>query len=345
MPIYVVQELRERKMPTINIDLDFPNHPKTKRLIALAGPSAPHCLVTLWCYAAKYHMADGDLSQHTVPEIEEFAGWRGAKGKFVQALLEAKKERDGQGFLDEGTMCLHDWPVYEGHLVAYHERSLKGNVARWSRIREGVPEGVPEGVQQGIPQGVHEGVQQGIPQGVLEGDQQGVHEGIRQRSVKESQSRAEQSCSEQNSPERRSEKMLSNSTASPSAPAASALRAGKEPLSQGQAEYERRMQILTNYLMDHCKIGPNGNRTQALIESFREQAGRFEKLLRERRPQIGALTDQELVAAAKVAFVKPKAHTLNGIAAFTTVLYRANEETQVKEIAQTARSMVGRQKT
>ena len=143
--------------------------------------------------------------------------------------------------------------------------------------------------------------------------------------------------------------MISNSTASPStaspsAASPSALRAGNEPLSQGQAEYQQRLRVLTDYLMKHCNIGDNGSRTPAVVASFQEQAGRFERLLRERRPQIGVLTDQELVAAAKVAFVKAEAHSLNGVAAFTTVLYRPKEESQVMEIAQKARNMVGRQK-
>ena len=294
-------------MPTINIKLEWPGHPKTRSLICFAGKSAPFALVTLWCYAAKYHSRDGILSSYSPDEIESFAGWNGKRGQFFKALIDSK-------YLDKDTLKLHDWEDHEGHLIGYMEKVDKMNLARKNKVAHLTHHGSPQDDRQDNLQDHPE------------------------------QSRAVQSSSEQKSPERRLEKMTSNSTASPSTASPSALRAGNEPLSQGQAEYQQRLRVLTDYLMKHCNIGDNGSRTPAVVASFQEQAGRFEKLFRERRPQIGVLTDQELVAAAKVAFVKPEAHTLNGVAAFTTVLYRPKEESQVMEIAQKARNMVGRQK-
>jgi hypothetical protein len=300
----------------------------------MAGKEAPFCLVTLWCYAGENHRADGVLGGYTPEEIESFAGWTGKRGRFFQALLDSE-------YLDKETLKLHDWEDHEGHLVVYHQRALQANRERWLRAKH---EGLPQGVREGIHQGVLEGDLQGIHEGVL----QGVH----QASVKDSQSRAVQSSSENLSPERRSEKMSesldgSDSAASPSTPTASALRAGEEngrgdraptePKTKGQIEYEQKLTALSKYLMDHCKIGGNGNRTPAVIAEFREQAGRFEKLLRERK---NLLTEGELVAAAKVAFVK--AESLDRIAAFTTVLYRKEEASQVYDIVKTARNMVAR---
>jgi len=341
-------------VPTINIDLGWPRHRKTKRLIALAGPQAPFCLVTLWCYAGEYHKKDGALGCYTPEEIESLAGWTGKKGKFCQALLDS-------GYLDSGTMKLHDWEDHEGHLQVYAEKVVKMNMARLSKISS---------------QGVRVERLQDTRQEFLQDALQEVSQEHRVEPLHEPpvQSSSEQFSSEQKSAERRSEKMLTSSTASPSTPAASALRAveeseraqhaaplrendtaaaetcaprertsgGNEARAEGQIRYEVRMEMLTTYLMDHCKIGRNGNRTPGVVAKFREQAGRFEKLLRDRSKQLGSLTDRELVAAAKVAFAK--AGSLDRIGAFVTVLCKAGESAQVMEIAQTARKIVSRER-
>ena len=119
-------------MPTINIDLNWPDHPKTKRLIRAAGQTAPFHLVTLWCFAAKYHPDDGDLSSHTPQDIEGVSGWTGEAGVFYTALL-------ASGFLD-GCLTLHDWEEHEGHLAVYREKCLKMNKIRWDKVRSSIPQ-------------------------------------------------------------------------------------------------------------------------------------------------------------------------------------------------------------
>jgi hypothetical protein len=90
--------------------------------------------------------------------------------------------------------------------------------------------------------------------------------------------------------------------------------------------------------MDHCKIGQNGNRTPGVIAEFRLVAGRFEKILHERKH---VLTVDELVAAARVAYVR--ARNLIDLQRFTTVLGKPAETEQVQTFVSKARNMVGRQ--
>lgn len=113
-------------MPTINIDINWPDHPKTKRLIRAAGESAPFRLIALWCYAAKYHRVDGDLSGYSNDDLEGIAGWTGKNGVFASALKSS-------GYLDDD-MKLHDWEEHEGHLEVYHTKSKKMNAARLNRL-------------------------------------------------------------------------------------------------------------------------------------------------------------------------------------------------------------------
>lgn len=325
-------------MPTINIDLGWPRHRKTKRLIAMAGPQAPFCLVTLWCYAGEAHPVDGVLSEYSPSEIEEFAGWTGKKGKFYQALLDSK-------YLDEGTLKLHDWEEHEAHLKIYMEKVLKMNKARLDKI-------ALQGVRVDRLQEDHvEALQDALQEVSQDNLQESLHD-------PPEQSRAEQSSSEQRSREESTpvsrETGGTPSNAGRTAASRSALRAGGQtttgtarhaPTEQKHTvagiEYDKRISQLTNYLMDHCKIAGNGSRTAAVIKAYRAVSGRFELVLRDRGE---VLTGDELVAAAKVAFQKPQAHTLDGIGRFTTKLTEREEISQVREIVSTARNMVGRQK-
>lgn len=109
-------------MPTLNIDLNWPDHPKTKLLIRAAGVDAPFRLITLWCYAAKYHPDDGDLSSYTADEIEGLVGWAGESGVFFTAMISSR-------YLDSD-LKLHDWPEHEGHLAIYREKARLMNDAK-----------------------------------------------------------------------------------------------------------------------------------------------------------------------------------------------------------------------
>ena len=118
-------------MPSINVDLDFFDHPKVKRLRAMVGPEAEVFIMRLWAYAGKYHAEDGTLKDHGADEIEGLMGWLGAKGVLLQALLKV-------GFVLHDAKVgyfIKDWIEHEGHLLVYRERAKVANKAKWDKFR------------------------------------------------------------------------------------------------------------------------------------------------------------------------------------------------------------------
>lgn len=114
-------------MPTLNLDLDFIDHPKVKRLIARTGSDGVVCLIRLWGHVGKFHKVDGSLSEYTNDEIEQFAGWNGEKGALLQALLDVK--------LIDKDLSIHDWQEHAGHLAAYQSKAKKMARAKWDAVR------------------------------------------------------------------------------------------------------------------------------------------------------------------------------------------------------------------
>jgi hypothetical protein len=114
-------------MPSLNLDLNFFDHPKTKRLVGLLGRGAEVLPMRLWAYCGKYHSADGSLTDYSPQEIEALAGWWGPAGKAVEVMVKI-------GFLDkgaDGSLSIHDWLIHSGHIVKYHQRAIRMNKARW----------------------------------------------------------------------------------------------------------------------------------------------------------------------------------------------------------------------
>lgn len=120
-------------MPSINLDLDYFEHPKTRRLIRRLGDGAELLPLKLWIYVGKYHAEDGLLAGYSEQEIESIIQWRGQPGQAVAAL------RDAQiGFL-EGTpdgFKVHDWLAHSGHIAAFKKRGQDAAEARWSKARD-----------------------------------------------------------------------------------------------------------------------------------------------------------------------------------------------------------------
>lgn len=113
-------------MPYLNLDLDFFEHPKTRRLVGLLGKGSEVVPIKVWAYAGKYHAKDGKLTDYSAQEIESIVGWWGASGKMVEALVKC-------GFLHEvkGGWQVHDWLEHEGHIIAFKERAKTAAYARW----------------------------------------------------------------------------------------------------------------------------------------------------------------------------------------------------------------------
>lgn len=115
-------------MPELNLDINYHEHVKTRRLMARLGPQADVLPVRLWCYTAKHYAKDGRLVGHTDIEIESAINWWGEKGVCVAAMLDI-------GFIEteKNTFRVHDWKYWSGHLAAYQIRARKAAKARWSK--------------------------------------------------------------------------------------------------------------------------------------------------------------------------------------------------------------------
>jgi hypothetical protein len=138
------------EVPNLNLDLNFFDHPKTRRLVGLLGRGSEVLPIKLWAYAGKVRAEDGRLIGHAAQEIESIAGWWGKPGEMLEVML-----RDGTRFLEQeedGTYILHDWLEYQGHLAAYKIRAKKANDARWGKLA-GVP--VKAENATSIPQASH----------------------------------------------------------------------------------------------------------------------------------------------------------------------------------------------
>lgn len=113
-------------MPALNLDLDYFEHPKTKRLIGLLGRGSEVLPIKLWRYCGKYHTADGRLVGHSKQEIESIAGWWGSPGRFYDAMLKV-----GFAELDGDVFVIHDWKEHAGHFETYKLRATEAAKARW----------------------------------------------------------------------------------------------------------------------------------------------------------------------------------------------------------------------
>ena len=115
-------------MPYLNLDLDYFNHPKTRRLIGLLGKGSEVIPIKIWAYVGKYHARDGKLTGYSAQEIESIVGWWGNEGEMIAALIKVgflKNNKDG--------FYIHDWIDHEGHIVAYKEKAQMMANARWGR--------------------------------------------------------------------------------------------------------------------------------------------------------------------------------------------------------------------
>lgn len=124
-------------MPYLNLDFNYLDHPKTKRLISRLGNTADVLPVRLWLYCAKIHPSDGYLKGYKKKEIESLIGWLGPENEAIDALIEF-------GFMEEsknGFKCV-DWVQHQGHIISFSIRGKAANKIRWDRVRKGVQQGV-----------------------------------------------------------------------------------------------------------------------------------------------------------------------------------------------------------
>lgn len=109
------------------------NHRKTKRLRRLLGGDGCWALVCLFLFAGEQRWT-GDLGGMTDEDIEDEAGWDGAPGALVSALLQV-------GFLvgEESARAIHDWQEHNPYAASKGVRIEKGKraaAARWDKDKD-----------------------------------------------------------------------------------------------------------------------------------------------------------------------------------------------------------------
>jgi hypothetical protein len=117
----------------LRINLEFTQHPKTKRLIRKLSFEGFYCLLELWSKAAKLY-PKGNLKKCDAEDIADLSGWSGDPEEFVQALLDPKIN-----FLDQnedGTFEIHDWQTNQPWVYFSEERSAVAKAKaekRWEK--------------------------------------------------------------------------------------------------------------------------------------------------------------------------------------------------------------------
>ena len=116
-------------MPTLNFDLDYFEHYKTKRLTGLLGRGAEVIPLKLWVHTGKFHAHDGILTGYSAQEVESIIGWWGPKEKAIDALIKV-------GFIEpvENGYLVHDWSEHSGHLAVFKTRAKSAASKRWQAM-------------------------------------------------------------------------------------------------------------------------------------------------------------------------------------------------------------------
>ena len=112
-------------MASLNVDLNYFDHPKTMRLVARLGPGSDVLPIRLWAYVGRHHPESGSLAL-LESEIEHICGWWGKKGELIAAMIEI-------GFLksDGDFFQVNDWHEHSGHLATFKKRAVKAARKRW----------------------------------------------------------------------------------------------------------------------------------------------------------------------------------------------------------------------
>lgn len=115
-------------MPYLNLDPNYPEHPKTIKLIAWLGELGDAIPIRLWAYCARIHPKDGHMKGYSEDAVETVIRWRGEQKKAVNGLIAA-------GFIRKtksGFICT-DWRQHQGHLEAFSRRGRAAAKARWNK--------------------------------------------------------------------------------------------------------------------------------------------------------------------------------------------------------------------
>ncbi len=120
-------------MPSINIELDYFQHFKTRRIIAKFGAGSEVVLIRLLCFAAKTFPKDGIFKELPLKELiflADLSMFREPE-KIIQGLVDVKSLK----ITKKKWYAIHEWEEYQGHIMALKIRSQLANKKRWDNIR------------------------------------------------------------------------------------------------------------------------------------------------------------------------------------------------------------------
>jgi hypothetical protein len=117
-------------MPDLNLDLNYFDHPKTRRLTGLLGRGSEVLPIKLWAYTGRLHAETGELAGYTPEEVEACVGWWGKSGEMVSAMLREPCQflqalPDGNGYEVVGFL------EHQGHISAFKTRAKAAAESRW----------------------------------------------------------------------------------------------------------------------------------------------------------------------------------------------------------------------
>lgn len=118
-------------MPDLNLDVNFRDHPKTRRFVAMMGKDSEWLVVKLWLHVARV-LPEGKLKGWTPHEIEGIAEWGGTPGAFIEAM----ERLDWLKKDSFGNYVLSGWKEHQGHLIAFKERGKIAAKTRWAKKKQ-----------------------------------------------------------------------------------------------------------------------------------------------------------------------------------------------------------------
>ena len=126
-------------MSYLNLDFDFFDHPKTRRLRGILGQGSETLILRIWAHCGKFHPNDGVLTGYSVAELEEIAGWRGEQGKAIDALItvgllkQCSSMCSSNAQANASALQVHDWCEHQGHISMLKDRAKAAAAVRWGK--------------------------------------------------------------------------------------------------------------------------------------------------------------------------------------------------------------------
>lgn len=122
-------------MPSINVDVDYFEHFKTKRLVSKLGEGSEIIPIRLWILASRFYPENGVFKNLENQELLDLAGVK--CNKDATSILQALEET---GFLNKTRWGyqIHEWEEYQGHIIAYKIRGKHAAKKRWEKLKPNV---------------------------------------------------------------------------------------------------------------------------------------------------------------------------------------------------------------